>query len=782
MSQEEDSLTKNVRLRLGFADQLREVTVTTPKDEPRPWDADSALTVVGQPTPRVEGSLKASGAAVYTHDVRLPGMLYAAILRSPHACATLEHLDVAAALAQPGVVAAVPLAKVGDRLRFAGHDVAALAARSRGEARAALSAIAVRYRPEPFVVDTLEAMQPGAPQVHAAAVSERRTEGDEPGEASGGAARGNVRLGPSQSKGDHKKGLRQAKVTHSATYTTQVHTHSALETHSLVVRWEDPRRMTVWCSTQGIFSVRDEMAEIFGLKPADVRVITEHLGGGFGAKFGASAPGSRLGYAAGELARRAGAPVSLCLDRREEQLCTGNRPDSIQQVTLGAGADGALTAIHVVAHGSGGIATGAGVGRSAFGVYSRCPNIKVESHDVFTNAGPSTAFRAPGHPQGAFAIELAIDELAQKMGRDPLALRLAHVEHAVRRYQLELGRERFQWAARRAEAEARRARGARIRHGVGVACSIWGDYGRAKAAVVTVSVGRDGAIFVRNGAQDLGTGIRTVLGQVVAEALGRPLAEVTVLIGDSELGPSVGSGGSQTTSSVAPAARNAAEMVRAQLAELAARLLDRPISELSWGTDGSARAGRRSLPFRELCQKIDGEAVVASATRPKTYGAHPMRYPGGDNYQIAGVQFAAVELDTWTGELRAAEILAIHECGRTHNPLTARSQVQGGVLLGVSYALMEARVIDRRFGQVLNPNLESYKIAGARDLPAIDVVFCEVHTGANSTGAVGIGEPATIPTAAAIACAALHAIGRPVRSLPITPDRVLAALAGQDGA
>jgi xanthine dehydrogenase YagR molybdenum-binding subunit len=537
MSQEADSLTKNVRLRLGFADQLREVTVTTPKDEPRPWDADSALTVVGQPTPRVDGSLKTSGAAVYTHDVRLPGMLYAAILRSPHACATLEHLDVAAAMAQPGVVAAVPLAKVGDRLRFAGHDVAALAARSRHEARAALSAISVRYRPEPFVVDTLEAMQPGAPQVHAAAVNERRTEGDEPGEASGGAARGNVRLGPSQSKGDYKKGLRQAKVTHSATYTTQVHTHSALETHSLVVRWEDPRRMTVWCSTQGIFSVRDEMAEIFGLKPADVRVITEHLGGGFGAKFGASAPGSRLGYAAGELARRAGAPVSLCLDRREEQLCTGNRPDSIQQVTLGAGADGALTAIHVVAHGSGGIATGAGVGRSAFGVYSRCPNIKVESHDVFTNAGPSTGVSRARAPAGgvrdrAGDRRAGAEDGARSAGAagwPTWSTRCAAISSSW-------GESAFSGprGARRRRRGGLVARG--IRHGVGVACSIWGDYGRAKAAVVTVSVGRDGAIFVRNGAQDLGTGIRTVLGQVVAEVLGRPLAEVTVLIGGQRAG------------------------------------------------------------------------------------------------------------------------------------------------------------------------------------------------------------------------------------------------------
>ena len=770
--------TVTYTLRLGFEGHLEDVKITTPKGEPRPWDASDALTVVGAPVPRIDGPAKVSGQAIYTHDVRLPGMLHAAILRSPHACAVVEHLDLSPALTQPGVVAGLPLAKVGDRLLFAGQDVAALAARTPAEARAALAAIAVRYRPEPFVVDTAEAIQPSAPQVHRALVGERRTEGDEPGEAQGAQTRGNVRTTPSQNKGNIAKALRAAKVLHEATYTTQVHTHSALETHALVVRWDDPKKMTVWCSTQGIFSVRDEMAEVFELRPADVRVITEHMGGGFGAKFGASAPGSRLGYAAGELARRAKAPVVLLLDRHEEHVCTGNRPDSIQRVSLGAGPDGQLQAIHVVAHGTGGIATGAGVGRSAFGVYSRCPNIKVESADVFTNAGPATAFRAPGHPQGAFAIELALDELAQRLGKDPLDYRIAHVEHPVRRYQLELGRDRFRWQERRQDADARRKRGARHLHGVGVACSIWGDYGRAGAAVATVSLARDGTLELRNGVQDIGGGIRTVLAQVVAEVFQRPVDAVRVTIGESEYGPSVGSGGSQTTASVAPAARNAAEAVKAQLLALASRLLERPVAELRLGPGGDVIAGKRTLAFTDLCKKIDGEALVASATRPATYGAHPMKVPGGQSYQIAGVQFARVEVDTWTGLVRVPELLAVHECGRTHNPLTTRSQINGGVALGVGYALMEARVLDRATGRVLNPNLEAYKIAGARDLPAVDIVLTEVHTGANSTGAIGIGEPATIPTAAAIACAVFHAIGRPVRALPITPDKVLAALAG----
>ena len=764
------------KLKVGFADQLRDIEVALPAGEPQPWDATTKLDVVGKPHPRIEAAAKVTGAARYTHDQRPAGLVHAAVLRCPHPCAVLDALDLEPARGAPGVLAVLAVAKPGDRLLFAGQDVAALAASTPQQAHAALARIAVRYSPQPFVVDTTAAMQPDAPLVHRAQVRERSTEGDEPGTPTGSSQRGNLRMSPSQKKGDVDKGLRQAKVTHEATYSTQAHTHSALETHSIVLRWDSPTSLTAWCSTQGIFSVRDELAEVFGLRPQDVHVITDYMGGGFGAKFGASAPGSRLGFIVGELARQARAPVALLLDRREEHLCTGNRPDSIQQVTLGAAADGSLTAIKVLAHGSGGIGTGAGVGRNAFAIYTKCPNIRVESHDVFTHAGPATAFRAPGHPQGAFAIELALDELAVKLGKDPLELRLAHNEHPVRRHQFELGRKQFDWDNKRKRVADERQRNTRLRHGVGVAASIWGDFGRGKAVVASLSVGRDGSIELRNGLQDIGGGITTVVAQVVAEVLRRPLADIRVRIGTSELGPSVGSGGSNTTSSVTPAVRAAAEAVLQQLRELAGKqLAARRPEDVLWDSKG-ARVGGKSIAFVDLCKHIAGEAIVATGTRPDTYGAYPSRFMGGNSVAIAGVQFAEVELDTWTGLVRATHVLALHDCGRVMNPLTCRSQITGGIILGTSYALSEQRVMDKRHGVMLNPNLDSYKIAGARDVPAIDVVFTEVHTGANNTGAIGIGEPATIPTAAAIACAVFSAIGTPVRSLPLTPDRVLAAL------
>lgn len=761
---------------VGFADRTTEIEVDVPEGEPRPWDADSKLDTIGKPIPRRDGHLKVSGQAMYTFDVALPNMLHAAVLRCPLPCAKITKIATKRAESAPGVKAVLSLAQSGERLIFAGQDVAAVAAERIELARDALALIEVEYEALPFVVDTVMAAASGAPQVHQGAVSERHTEGDEPGAGGGNKADGNVRPSPPNKRGDVAKALKKAAVKHEASYSTQVQTHSALETHGIVVRWESKDKLTVWCSTQGIFSVRDELAEIFKLPLDNVSVITEFLGGGFGAKFGASAPGTRLGFIAGELARKAGAPVKLMCNRHEEHVCTGNRPDSHQQVVLGADASGKVVAAHVKSLGTAGIGTGAGIGRNAFSIYTRIPNVLVEASDVFTNAGPATAMRAPGHPQGAFAMELALDELANKLRIDPVRIRLLHDEHPVRLWQFEEGAKRFGWTEARAKTKALRDKGTRLRRGVGVAASIWGDFGRGGAAQVTCTITRDGKVEVKNGVQDIGGGIGTVIAMIAAEVLHRPLESISVKIGRTEHGPSVGSGGSVTTSSVTPAVRNACERAKQQLFEVAAEALGIPAKDVQWGPDGSLVGPAKKLSFEQVCKKLPSEAIVASATRAKTYGWYPMKFMDQPMNQIAGVQFAEVEVDTWTGQIRAKRVLAMHDCGRVMNELTTKSQVNGGIILGTSYALLEERVLDRDFGRMLNPNFEQYKIAGAQDIPEIEVVLTDVYTGANSTGAAGIGEPATIPTAAAIACAVYDAIGVPVRSLPITPAKVLAAL------
>lgn len=767
------------KLELGYGAQVSSVTIDLPEGEPRPWDASDELRVVGEPIARIDGALKVSGKARYTHDVALPDMLHAAVLRSPWPCAVIKRLDPGPALDQPGVAGALALAAVGDKLIFAGQDIAAVAATRPGLAKAALAAIVVEYEPRPFVIDTRAAMRDAAAQVHEAPVEEQRTGADEPGaEKAGGKLNGNVRPGRSQKRGNAKRALAQAKVNFEATYETQCHTHSALETHGLIVRWDTPTQATVWASTQSIFGVRDEFAAIFGLEPSKVQVISKFVGGGFGAKFGANAPGSAIAKIAGELARQTGKPVKLMLDRAEEQLCTGNRPDSIQTVKLGADGKGTLTAIHVQAYGSAGVGTGAGVGRNASAVYTKVDDVLVESADVFTHAGPAVAFRAPGHPQGAFAMESALDEFARELGVDPIDLRLAHDNHPVRRWQLELGRERFNWDARREAAADLRARNTRIRRGVGCAVSIWGDFGDTGARV-TLELGRKGTIKLKNGLQDIGGGIGTIMAQVAAEVFMRPVESIVVEIGDSTLGPGVGSGGSKTTSSIAPAVRNAAEAAKAELAKIAAKALEASSTKkLVWTKEGVA-FGRQKISWVELCKRISGEAIVTIGSRTRTHAAHPRSFPGFTTPEIAGVQFAEVEIDSWTGEIRCTQVLAVHDCGRVMNELTVRSQINGGVILGVGYALMEQRIMDPSLGVMLNPNLEQYKACGVKDVPRIDLLLTEVLSGNNSTGAYGIGEPATIPTAAAIANAVGDALGVHVRSLPITPAKILDVLAKQ---
>jgi xanthine dehydrogenase YagR molybdenum-binding subunit len=768
--------TTRVKLRVGFADQLRDIEFELPAGEPRPWDATSKLEIVGKPAPRIDGPARVTGAARYTHDIRLPGLLYAAVLRSPHPCATLGALDLGPARNAPGVVAVLALAKAGERLLFAGQDVAAVAARTPQQARAALRQISATFAPEPFVVDTRTAMEADAPIVHRGKVEERSTEGDEPGVAGGATQKGNVRMSPSQKKGDVDRGLRQARVTHEATYSTQVHTHSALETHSLVLRWDSPTTMTAWCSTQGIFSVRDELAEIFELKPQDVRVITDFMGGGFGAKFGASAPGSRLGFIAGELARQAKAPVALLLDRREEHLCTGNRPDSIQQVTLGATADGTSppsrcspTAAPASAPAPASAATPSASTRAA-----------PTSASPATTSSPTPAPPPPSAPPATRRAPSPSSSPSTSSPPSSARTRSTCASPTTSTPCAAISSSSAASASAGTSAASRPSTSASATPGC-AAASAWPRRSGATSGAARPS--SPPSASAATAASRSATACRT---SAAASPPSWPRSSPRSCIARSPRSACASATASSAPASAAAAARPPPPSPRpcaprrrpssASSMQLASKHFGG--KPMRWDNHGVHRVGvtKGSLAFAELCKHIDGEAIVATGTRPETYGAYPMKFMGGNSYQIAGVQFIEVEVDTWTGLVRATEVLALHDCGRVMNELSCRSQVQGGIILGTSYALMEQRVMDTRRGVMLNPNLESYKIAGALDVPNIEVVFTEVHTGANNTGAIGIGEPATIPTAAAIACALFNAIGAPVRDLPLTPDRVLAAL------
>lgn len=783
--------------------EVKETERGVPEGEAPPWPVNAQLSVVGKRTPRLDGPLKVTGAATYTADVRLPGMLHARVVRSPHPHARVRSIDVSAAERHPGVravhvlehlrgsaVLRDPSKELPSRypvVRYAGQPIAAVAAVTQADADEAARLVKIDYEPLPFVVDMDEARKDGAPLVFPGAADQAASAGGGGGPAGvpqTGNVRGPLKTGPlGPPRGDVQKGLAEAEVKVEATFRTQVQTHSALETHGVVADWK-AESLTVYASTQGTSTVRDELAEVFNLPKTRIRVVTEFMGGGFGAKFGVG----NFGVLAAHLSKKAGAPVRLMLDRKEEHLVGGNRPSSVQEIKIGAKKDGTLTAIHLVSYGTGGTGTGAGAGGPAKNMYP-CPNLLVEESDVFTHAGPAAAFRAPGHPQGAFALEQAVDELAEKLGMDPVALRDKidfdedqggrNVDSAPRKLERKIGAEKIGWSRRRPPGSDPGP----VKRGLGMAQAIWYRIVDLDAAC-EVRVLRDGSVELRSAVQDIGTGIRTALAQVVAEELGLKPADIQVRIGDTEFPVGPSSGGSKTTGSITPAARNAAYQVKKRfIAEVAAALGARPEAfslrdgKLSLGDDGG-----RALTFKAAAAKLRTEQIAATASRAEDYGGFGVgRGKGGIGIGgLGGVQFAEVAVDTETGIIKVERVVAVHDCGRPINPLALESQINGGILQGISYALYENRVLDRRAGLMLNPNLEQYKILGARETPKIEVTLLEEYHGRSATDAGGIGEPATVPTAAAVANAVYNAIGARMRELPMTPARVLEALARKE--
>src|SRR5580693_7847145 len=437
----------------GLQQKEREVR----QDEPPPLPANAELTYIGKPTERYDGPAKAMGTGKYTADVHLPGMLYARMVDATIPHGRILSIDTTEAEKLPGVRAVHviehvygaaelrdPKQELPSRypvIRYAGQPIAGVAATSQEIANDAAKLVKVQYDAMPFVVDRTDARAKDAPLVFPGPA-------DEAGSAGGGGGpkdvpqTGNVHGPEKKTKGDIDAGFKEADVVVEGEYFTQIQTHSALETHGFVVDWK-PDELTVYASTQGTSSVRNEFADVFKMPKSKVRVITEFMGGGFGAKFGAG----NEGVVAANLSRKANAPVKLMLDRRQEHIVC-NRPDSHQKLKIGAKRDGTLTAIALTSYGTAGVGTGAGTAGPATNLY-KCPNLLTEEYDVFINAGPGAAFRAPGHPPGCFAFEQTIDDLAAKLNMDPLALREKIDDSPARKAERQVILERTNWRNRR---------------------------------------------------------------------------------------------------------------------------------------------------------------------------------------------------------------------------------------------------------------------------------------------------------------------------------------------
>ncbi|MCS7186481.1 MAG: xanthine dehydrogenase family protein molybdopterin-binding subunit [Armatimonadetes bacterium] len=696
--------------------------------------------VTGRRFPRLDAVAKVTGQAKYTYDINLPDiikhtgkqdwkeMLYGKILRCPLPHARVRRIDTSKAEKLSGVRAVLVIAGEGTELRYAGEAVAAVAAVSEEIAEDALRLIEVEYESLPFEVDTQRAYEKGM--------------------------RGTPRV---QRQGRGEEGLSEAEVTVEVTLRTPVHIHTPLEAHGSVVGWEAPDRVVAYDSTQALFSVRDGLARALNISPDRVRAICEYMGGGFGSKLWMhhyTPVAARLSRMAG------GVPVKLMLSRKEVFLTTGNNPDSVQNIRIGAKKDGTFVAFVRRAYGTAGV----GGGFSLPGPIYRFQHYYDEQTDVFVNAGPGAPFRAPGWPQSVFAIESAIDELARALNMDPLELRLKNDPNEIRQKQWLIGAERIGWKQKWQPWGSQK--GVK-RRGLGCAASAWGG-GGGPGSQPEVRIHPDGRVEVLLGTQDIGTGTKTVVGAAAIEALGLTpeflrSEKFVVQIGDTRLGRSGTSGGSVTTATVFPATYDAAERALQQLLKIVGSKLNVAPEQLV------AKGGR--IFVKDNPQKgLSWEEATKLLTEP--ISARGQWRPGLSGSGVAGAQFAEVEVDTETGKVKVLKVVAVHDCGRVVNFLTAETQVIGGVVMGISLALLEGRVMDRQIGRMLNPNMENYKLAAMLEMPEVEVVFLDMP----ERGVIGLGEPPVIPTAAAIANAVANALGIRINSLPITPDKVLVAL------
>ena len=723
-------------------------------------------------SPRVEARAKVTGAAIYTVDVRHEGQLEGVTLRSPHARARVIALHLEPARACPGVAAAVSLLDDDRLVNFVGQPVAAVAAADRRSALAALAAIKVDYETLPSVVGPVAARKAGAPILFPRGKGQKHNAGE--GAGAPASWSGNVR-GPTSAFSRKKKSARRSiekaradgdPLLFEGTFRTAVQQHACLEPHVAVARF-DGGALTVDVSTQAVAELKTKIAKRFKFDPAKVRVVAEHVGGGFGSK-------ATLGdetIIAVKLAQAANAPVRVAFDRHEELSVAGYRPATEVKIALLPNRDGALKALSVIAHSDAGVAVNSTVAGLARLIYPAEAKELVDN-DVVSNLPPGCAFRGPGGPPMAFALEQAIDEAALRLKVDPIQLR--------KRWDPNPDRQRlYDWAGRIETWRRRPGLGTqtgRYRRGVGVAVGYW-LYLWQLGTKVALAI-EHGRLVASVATQDIGTGTRSVIADTVAREFGLEPHEIEVRIGDSKLPNGPGSAGSRVTASIVPPLILAAGKLKAGVAEKTGRQPP-PGSNAPW----------RDLIAASPDFKVEAERAEDN---PRTiYGNNSLLKDAGMIGWIFGfmlrrsshvavgagapssVQVVEVEVDTALGHVRVMSAHSGVAVGKLAAPALARSQAAGAIVQGLGYALYEGREVDSVTGDVLTTSLDDYRMPGIADIPPIDLYFDEGGFDHVQGGSVGIGEVATVPTSAAIANAIHNAIGVRPCEIPLRPDRLL---------
>ncbi len=719
--------------------------------------------VIGTKVSRLDGPAKATGTAKYSYDINRPGLLHAVMLRCPHAHAKIKSIDTSAAEKMPGFKALHLISRAGTELLFAGAEVLAIAADTEEHAIDAVRAVKVEYDTSlPF------------------AVKEADTLAKKPATLGKGS---NVMRTQAQKAENFDAGVKAAEATHEGTYGVPIISHQCLEAHGLVAEWDNDGGLTVWASTQAVEGTAQGLAGYFNRThkmnmAGKVKCITHYMGGGFGSKFGADIQGE----VAAELALKAKAPVKLMLDRASEITTAGNRPSAYGTVKIGGKKDGTITFFEADTYGSQGVGPGGTVGPMPY-VYPLASSTK--HTPVRMNTGRARAMRAPGHPQSCFFTDSALDDFAAKIGMDPMQVRLKNLpqrlpqaprddQSAIGVYerQIELAAQLSNWKEKWHPPGKGKEAGP-IKHGIGMALHSWGGQAQGAPNDVTVTIASDGSITAATSTQDLGTAQRTVTAIVVAEIFGLTPPDITVLLGESQYGRSTGSGGSTTCPGQAPAALQAAAQAREEFFKAIAGKLNAKPEDLEI-TPGKVRikSSGKEVAWKDACALLGTEKVKATGTWNFALSARKENL-GISKVGVGGVQVAEVAVDTETGIVRCKQIVAVQDCGLLINKLACESQVAGGVIMGLNYALFEELIADRNTGRIVNPDMEFYKLGGINDMPKIVVHMMDMP----ERGVIGIGEPPTISTHAAIGNAIFNALGVRVPETPFSPDRVLAALA-----
>jgi xanthine dehydrogenase YagR molybdenum-binding subunit len=732
-------------------------------DEAGPgWGPNDRHTLLNHRLTRVDAPLKVSGAARYTYDMRLPGMLYGRVLRSPHAHARVLKVDASAARLIPGVRAIVgatdqevirgsnralaepnrkdptdigkaqPAGKGEKIVRFAGEPVAAVAADSPEIAEDAIRAIKVEYDVRPHVVRAEDAAREDAPQVY---------------------PEGNLEL--KEKRGEAAKvdeALAKADVVIEAEYRTPIVHHACLETHGNTVDYSGGDAATIYASTQWTFSIPKDAAQELGLPESAVTSVVEHMGGGFGSKFGIGIEG----MFACQLSKQAKAPVKLMLTRKDEFLLAGNRSGSWQKLKAGAMKDGTLIALRATQYQLGGLGDGSQAGQPY--IYSASDSYR-ERIAIHTHEDSSRAMRAPGHPQASFAIESLMDELAYALGMDPVEFRKKNLKDEVYHRQLTRGAKEMGWERRnKIPGEGPGP----LKRGLGCGIGTWGGGGSPQCKV-DVTVARDGSVLVAVGTQDLGTGTRTYTRAIVAEELGLQLKDIVEKIGNSKLGSSNPSGGSTTAASLAPSIKDAAVKARMAMAEKVAPLLGGVKPEEVSFREGGIIGGGKRLTWKQACALLPSAGISA-------HGEWRSDLAGRG---VHGACFAEVSVDVETGLIRPIKMVQVQDVGLPLNRLAVESQINGGMIQSLGMALWEGRVMDAQLGLQLNPEFGDYKLPGSLEIPELVPLIDDED---KREVVIGVGESAIIPALGAVVNAVHNACGVRVRELPITPDKILMGL------